>query len=342
MHLVIEHIDSEEEGILVETRVEPAHARITAAKAAAVLDRFPNLVHHVCVNDKGGAFGDDIIGTEPAHLMEHLAIELAAQEVNSGKGLMGHTSFTDEPGVMTTKIAGVDAATLGRCVQRAAQTINELSERVEKEQAGRIVLAIPAYEPDKRLAGLLDDVRALWDGPIVIVDDGSKSPVAREQFAYAHKIGCEVLAHSANRGKGAALKTAFRYCIDNHPEALGVVTADADGQHLPEDICACARRLQDGHCSLVLGCRDFSAPDIPARSVFGNKVMCAAMRLFCGMKVSDTQTGLRGIPQEFLPRMLSVRGDGYDYEMNALIEFSRMRGGVDCRGAHNDGLPRRQ
>lgn len=327
MHLMIEHIGSDEEGILVETRVEPACARITAAKAAAFLEKYPNLAHHVCVNEQGGSFGDDIVGTEPAHLMEHLVIELAAQELASGEGLMGHTAFAEEPGMMITKIVGVDAAVLKRCVHQAVQTINKLAARVQEEHAGDIVLVIPAYEPDERLAGLLDDIRTMWGGPIVIVDDGSKSPVAQEQFTYARKIGCEVLAHGSNRGKGAALKTAFRYCIDNHPEALGVVTADADGQHLPEDVCACARKLQESPGSLALGCRDFSAPDIPARSVFGNKIMCVAMRLFCGMKVSDTQTGLRGIPQGLLPRLLDIRGDGYEYEMNALIELSRKRRG---------------
>ncbi|NLI92530.1 MAG: hypothetical protein GX434_10100 [Peptococcaceae bacterium] len=50
-------------------------------------------------------------------------------------------------------------------------------------------------------------------------------------------------------GKGAALKTGIQYAAQNYPECCGYVTADADGQHAPEDILKVADSLEQnpGH-----------------------------------------------------------------------------------------------
>ena len=186
---------------------------------------------------------------------------------------------------------------------------------------GAIALVIPALEPTEALPQLIEQLRPAWDGPIVVVDDGSASKRAAATFAQAEALGCTVLAHPENRGKGAALKTAFSWCLDRAPgPVLGAVTADADGQHLPEDIVAVRDALAEHADSLILGCRDFSKPETPPRSKAGNRTMSAAVRLFFGMQLSDTQTGLRGIPRAFMRDLLRVSGDTYAFETNMLIE----------------------
>ena len=70
-----------------------------------------------------------------------------------------------------------------------------------------IALVIPALEPDGRLPALLRALGPDWSGPAVVVDDGS-SAAAQPYFAEAERLGATVLRHPANRGKGAALKTA--------------------------------------------------------------------------------------------------------------------------------------
>lgn len=126
MRLAVEHIAVEPSGITVETRIEPSSARITAHQAQRALELLPNLARHVCVNDKGDTFGADISGTEPAHLFEHVIIELMAQEHDDGAGLMGHTAFTDERGLMETKITFRDDIVALACIKRACAFVNEL------------------------------------------------------------------------------------------------------------------------------------------------------------------------------------------------------------------------
>ena len=79
----------------------------------------------------------------------------------------------------------------------------------------------------------------------------------------------QLLRHAVNLGKGAALKTAFNHVLCTYPELAGVVTADADGQHHPDDIERVAETLLARPDALVLGARTFGE-DVPLRSRFGN------------------------------------------------------------------------
>lgn len=178
-----------------------------------------------------------------------------------------------------------------------------------------VVITIPAFEPERRLAEL---VRRLKDDfhDIVVVDDGSHT--AGAVFEDLRTIdGVTVLVHPKNRGKGAALKTAFTEILYRFPNAIGTVTADADGQHLPQDIVRIAESLRNYPDRLTLGVRTFGK-DIPLRSRLGNLWTIAEFRLLTGHLVRDTQTGLRGIPLSLLPQFTKIPGDRYDYEIRML------------------------
>jgi len=181
-----------------------------------------------------------------------------------------------------------------------------------------IVIAIPAFQPERCLLDLLFDLRDHTDAPIVVVDDGSRQD-CWEIFEEAELLsGVVVLHHAVNLGKGAALKTAFNHVLCEWPEAAGVVTADADGQHLTEDILAVAARLEAEGDALVLGARHFGE-GVPLRSQLGNRITKSVMRVVAGQQLNDTQTGLRGLPPILLPYMLRILANGYDFELDMLL-----------------------
>ncbi len=182
-------------------------------------------------------------------------------------------------------------------------------------------VAIPALNPSETLPAYVDDLLEWGIPAVVVVNDGS-APDRQEIFdALARREGCVVLVHETNQGKGQAIKTACRYVLDAEScRALrGVVTADADGQHAAEDVCAIATLLDRGEEGLVLGTRDLRSDNVPTRSKIGNRLTSFAFHLLYGAKLSDTQTGLRGIPRELLPWALQVKGERFEYEMNQLI-----------------------
>lgn len=187
-----------------------------------------------------------------------------------------------------------------------------------------IPVIIPAYEPDEKLLTLLQQLKKAGILHIIVVDDGSGSAY-RDLFEQAGTVdGCTILTHAVNLGKGRALKTAFNYCLMQFSSLCGCVTADSDGQHTPKDILACMKKLSENPKALILGCRNFDASDVPARSSFGNKCTRKVFRYLVGLSVSDTQTGLRAIPAFYMKTLMNVKGERFEYETNMLIETKNL------------------
>ena len=183
----------------------------------------------------------------------------------------------------------------------------------------KILVVIPSLDPDDRLLEVIRGVQEKGFTDILLVDDGS-APENQHYFDEGAALGCEVLHHGVNKGKGRALKTAFEWFMQNRPDAAGVVTIDGDNQHLPKDIAACVDVMfAQEKDVLVLGVRDFNLPHVPPKSRFGNKLTSSVFRLFCGLKVSDTQTGLRVFPRGIIPKMIEVSGERFEYETNMLL-----------------------
>ncbi len=194
------------------------------------------------------------------------------------------------------------------------------------------VLIIPSLNPDERLISYIKDLIAKGFSKIILIDDGS-SPTSRDIFQAADALPeCDLLVHTVNMGKGRSLKDAFNYYCQNYSkDYLGIITADSDGQHLSEDIIRLDTALSKTPDTLILGCRDFDKPSVPLKSSFGNKMTRQALRLLIGSArqpepgkrtkaISDTQTGLRAIPNSLIKNYLTLAGEHFEYETNMLIE----------------------
>ena len=97
------------------------------------------------------------------------------------------------------------------------------------------VILIPSLEPDDRLPAYAVKLLEKGFAHLVVVDDGSSEKYQPIFNRLAEMEGCTVLHHEVNKGKGCALKTGYAYIEENMPECVGVITADADGQHTVED-----------------------------------------------------------------------------------------------------------
>ena len=194
---------------------------------------------------------------------------------------------------------------------------------MEKHAAERAVILIPSLEPDNRLP---DYIRRLKEGGfahIVVVDDGS-SESYQQIFQQIETVeDTVVLHHEVNKGKGVALKTGYKYIMENLPDISGVITADADGQHTVRDCLRLAEELEKGERALYLGSRDFTLENIPPKSRFGNRMTSIVFKLLYGQYLPDTQTGLRAFRKEELSFMINVEGERFEYEMKVLIACSR-------------------
>ena len=211
----------------------------------------------------------------------------------------------------------------------------------------KVHILIPAYEPDMTLVKIVKELRTACKYPIIIVNDGSGNKASEVFAACANISNLTVLEHDVNRGKGAALKTGLNHVYTSHPNAAGVVTADADGQHTTEDILKICQKLQTetvkNKPTLWLGMRyQDGSHYIPLRSRIGNTfsslLFCIATRRW----LKDTQTGLRGIPLSMVPALLDVENNGFAFETDMLLIASRKKysyGKVSIETVYEPGNP---
>ena len=195
-------------------------------------------------------------------------------------------------------------------------------EQGRRAELADVGVLIPVWKPPSGLPELVEALLARSFGRVVIVDDGS-SRQYEQLFNHLKAMpSVHVVHHTRNQGKGRALKTGLSFLGERFPELIGVVTADADGQHLPKDIERVGLRLLGSGDRCVLGVRTFDRK-APLKNGLANRLTAMVFRMVTGCKVSDTQTGLRGVPRSLWTDLLGIPGERYEYETAVLVELCR-------------------
>ncbi len=166
----------------------------------------------------------------------------------------------------------------------------------------RIAVVIPAYNEEDNIGSVLPRIPASVcgiDTAILVVDDGSRDGTGD----IARDAGVAVARHVINRGGGAALRTGYRLMSDSG--ARIVVTLDADGQHLPEEMSRLVGPVIDGEVAMAHGSRvlGHAEPNSYAREmgiVFFNRVVSFITRT----KVTDCSNGYRAVRTDVLPQLV--------------------------------------
>lgn len=152
--------------------------------------------------------------------------------------------------------------------------------------------------------------------PVIVIDDGSTDATG----AAARDAGAVVLRHEVNRGKGAALKTGFQYALERNYD--GVVTLDADGQHLPAEISKFIRARAERGADLIIGGRAHLFAQMLPRRRMANRFSARSISFASGVSISDSQSGFRFYSARLL-RELELRTDGFDLESEVIVRAGR-------------------
>lgn len=186
----------------------------------------------------------------------------------------------------------------------------------------KVSVILPSYNPGQKLPETIKTLTEAGFDDIIVVNDGSRDDCIHFFDEISADPHVTVLNHEKNMGKGRALKTAFRFFLDNRKDMTGVVTTDDDLQHSCKDIIACANEMEASNTA-VFGARSFKGDNIPPKSRIGNNITSFTFRFLCGIKITDTQTGLRAIPRDYLPVLLNVGGERFEYETNMLLSMKQ-------------------
>jgi glycosyltransferase involved in cell wall biosynthesis len=151
---------------------------------------------------------------------------------------------------------------------------------------------------------------------VVVVDDGSSDGSGEA----AKNAGAIVLRHDVNRGKGAALKTGFHYAVEHG--FAGVITLDADGQHLPSEIPEFIAAHRQTGADLIIGGRSHLFTEMLPRRRRANQFSAWTISFASGTHVPDSQSGFRFYSLAVL-RKVKMRTDGFDMESEVIVRAGR-------------------
>ena len=177
----------------------------------------------------------------------------------------------------------------------------------------RPVVIAPSYNNARTLADVLTRIAAL-DLPIILVNDGCTDATNHVFAAWERQnpmVDARMIRHRHNRGKAAALRTGFAAAMDEGYSHA--ITIDTDGQHDPERIADLLEVSREEPLAYVLGVRDVRHADYPARSRLGRRLSNLLIRIESGLKVSDSQCGLRIYPLDLI-RTVHCRAGRFGYE----------------------------
>ncbi|HVR38196.1 MAG TPA: glycosyltransferase family 2 protein [Thermoanaerobaculia bacterium] len=185
----------------------------------------------------------------------------------------------------------------------------------------KLLAIIPALNAAGTLEPVLAEAKKQID-PVIVVDDGSSdrtSDVARAG-------GAIVLRHDVNRQKGAALKTGFAYALEHGYD--GVITLDADGQHLASEIPKFIAAANENNADLIIGGRSHLFGGMLPRRRNANRFSAWCISKTSGVKITDSQSGFRYYSANLL-RSIKLRTDGFDLESEVIVRAGR--GGFPIR-----------
>ena len=181
----------------------------------------------------------------------------------------------------------------------------------------KIGILIPAYNESEQIEELVREIKSKGFLPTVI-DDGSVDGTGDK----AEAGGAKVVHHEHNMGKGASLRTGFRYMLDEGYDAALIM--DGDAQHSPADIHKFIKLAEETEeNTLLIGNRMIDTKNMPLDRKLTNMFMSLLTSLICGQKIPDTQCGFRLLKKEAL-KNIKIECSRFEVESEILIKASRI------------------
>ncbi len=192
--------------------------------------------------------------------------------------------------------------------------------RPDADASPLLTVIVPAYNEGRTIDALLRQVvAASYEKQIIVVDDGSTDDTAKILSGWQERPNFLLLRHSANRGKGAAIRTAL-----THAAGEFVLIQDADLEYDPGDYSRLIEPLIRGQADVVFGSRYLQTTSGPRRRwrLFrhGVSLLNFCVRLIYKVKISDEVTCYKASPTSLLRAMnLECRGFEFCSEVTAKV-----------------------
>jgi len=174
-----------------------------------------------------------------------------------------------------------------------------------------VAIIIPAYNEEPTIGKVIKGLKKILSSEvtnfkIIVVDDGSKDNTAK----IADQSGAYVINHVLNTGTGGATATGLSYAYQEGYDIAA--TIDADGQHDPIDVLKGITMLAESDADLLLGSRLIDPTGMTKVKLLGNKGLTLLTYIIFGIKVTDSQSGMRIFSKKALDQ-LKWKTAGYEF-----------------------------
>ncbi len=186
--------------------------------------------------------------------------------------------------------------------------MNDTKERIEQQ---RVLVVIPTYNNETTIEQVISDVREYSDS-VLVVNDGSTDSTS----SILDNLDVEAISYSPNRGKGYAIRQAFKYALERGYHYL--LTIDSDGQHYATDIPRFVEAIESNPDSLIIGARNLTADNMPSKNTFANRFSNFWFHVETATKLEDTQSGFRLYPIRKIGRR-SYLSSRYEFEVEVIV-----------------------
>jgi len=167
---------------------------------------------------------------------------------------------------------------------------------------------IPAYNEEKTIRQIVQKTSNYVD-EVIMVDDGSTDNTLEEIV----NLNANIIKHEKNKGKGVALKTGFKYALGKNYDVI--LTLDADGQHLPEEIPLLLQKIEE--YDIIIGKRKRDRK-MPLIRKIANSLSSAILSYLTKQKITDSQSGFRAIKNSVI-KDIKLETKNYDIETEFLL-----------------------
>ena len=170
-----------------------------------------------------------------------------------------------------------------------------------------VSLIIPAFNEEYAINKLIAQVdRVLQETTLkyelILVDDGSQDETLRKALIYSqNNSNLKVRGYAENRGKGYAIRKGFSLARGDI-----IIILDSDLDIDPSQIKSYIRALKHGDLVIASKSHPQSVVSVPLLRRFLSYWFNLLVKLITGLKIQDTQTGLKAFRRKELEPVFSV------------------------------------
>jgi glycosyltransferase involved in cell wall biosynthesis len=188
-----------------------------------------------------------------------------------------------------------------------------------------IRVIIPAYNEERSIARVIEEIPVSLVKEIIVVDNGSSDKTPE----VARRAGTRVLSEPA-KGYGNACLKGMSYIQENADESTGIVVfMDADHSDYPEEMSGMIDLIHEGKADLVIGSRVLGNREkgsMTLQQIFGNRLAVWLMKWIYGADFTDLGP-FRAIRWESLKK-LGMKDKNYGWTVE--MQIKAIKKGLKC------------